>query len=75
VAVAALHACFTDVSVLIEACRALYYINSYGGADARAAICAFDVTLMDTLHQASDVMRAGVPFYGDIADLVLYQLR
>jgi hypothetical protein len=58
VVVAALHAFSTDGTLLYRACWALWHIAHKGGADGIAAIRAFDGTLIDTLRQASDVIRA-----------------
>ena len=65
VAVAALGS--TDAEVLKLACWVLYRIAVYGGADARAAICAVDGTLMDKLRHASDVIRAAGVLWPDWA--------
>ena len=65
VAVAALGS--TDAEVLKLACWVLYRIAVYGGADARAAICAVDGTLIDKLRHASDVIRAAGVLWPDWA--------
>jgi hypothetical protein len=58
VAVAALHACSTNVGVLARAFWVLYHIAAHGGADAKAAIRAVDGTLIEKLRQACDVVTA-----------------
>ena len=72
VAITALDAFSTNARVLWQACAVLFYIAYSGGADAKAAICAVDSTLISKLRQASDVMRAA-GMYDRAAD-VLAQL-
>jgi len=58
VAATALDAFSMNAALLYRACRVLFDIAHYGGADGIAAIRAVDDTLINKLRQASDVIRA-----------------
>ena len=71
VAVAALGAFSTNREALHLACRALYYVAAYGGADAITSVRAVDGSI-NKLRQASGAMRATSEF--DWASYVLSKL-